>query len=231
MSHGDADSSRGEPPRVWCIVVAGGAGLRFGSRKQFADLGGRSVLQRSIDAATTASAGVVVVVPEDVSSVVEAEVTIAPGRQLVVVSGGDTRAGSVRAGLAAVPVTADLVMVHDAARPLATADLFTRVIGALEAGAVAVVPVVAVTDTIRHRDRGVVDRDQLLAVQTPQGFRAAALRDAHDSGSDATDDATLVEARGHEITFVDGEASNRKLTDPSDLSAAVAIINQLEERT
>ena len=89
-----------------------------------------------------------------------------------------------------------MVLVHDAARPLASADLFARVVDAVRHGADAVVPVVAVADTLRRRAGGVVDRDELVAVQTPQGFRAAALRDAHATGAEATDDASLVEAAG-----------------------------------
>jgi len=134
----------------------------------------------------------------------------------------------VRAGLAVVPASAQFVLVHDAARPLASPALFRRVVDALDEGAVAAVPAASVTDTIRNRNGGVVDRDQLLAVQTPQGFDAAILRAAHESGQDATDDATLVEQLGHAVQIVEGEAHNRKLTEPTDLISAAALIEHLE---
>lgn len=227
MSHGDADSQKVPRASVWSVVVAGGSGLRFGRRKQFVDLCGRSVLQRSVDTAATASDGVVVVVPED--AVAEQSLK-APGTSVVVAAGGSTRTESVRAGLDAVPDEARFVLVHDAARPLASPALFAAVCAALADGAHAVVPVVPITDTIRHRRGGTIDRSELLAVQTPQGFDAATLRRAHAGGVDATDDATLVEAQGFEVILVDGEPSNQKLTDPDDLITAEAMITILEER-
>ena len=219
---------------MWTVVVAGGSGLRFGSRKQFADLAGRSVLQRSIDAAASVSVGIVIVVPEDSCTAVAEEATTAGVATVHVVAGGDTRAESVRAGLAAVPETTAFILVHDAARPLASPSLFASVVAALvgpvpKQGAHAVIPVVPVADTIRHRQGGIVDRDQLLAVQTPQGFRATTLREAHRAEAEATDDATLVEALGHPIAFVDGERHNQKLTEPVDLIAARAMILEIEE--
>lgn len=220
MSHDNADSPRDFAKNVWTIVVAGGSGLRFGSRKQFADLAGRSVVQRSVDTAASVSAGVVVVLPADSveSTVVEST------SELLLVPGGNTRAESVRLGLNALPDNAELVLVHDAARPLASRELFTRVIDAVSSGARGVVPAVPVADTIRKASGGVVDRSQLLAVQTPQGFDLATLRTAHASNNDATDDATLVEALGHDIVIIEGEAQNNKLTEPSDLLAAASII-------
>lgn len=230
MSHGDADSPHRELDEVWTIVVAGGSGLRFGGRKQFADLLGRSVLQRSVDASASASAGVVVVVPMDAVDEVAGNTTTRPGCSLCVVAGGASRAESVRAGLSAVPERATTVLVHDAARPLASPELFTSICDAVAAGAAAAVPVIGVTDTIRHRTGEQVDRDALLAVQTPQGFSARALREAHRSGAEATDDATLVEALGETVVLVDGEAHNQKLTDPIDLVTASAVIDHLKER-
>jgi len=227
MSHGDADSPEVPRSQVWSIVVAGCSQLRYGSRKQFVDLGGRSVLQRSVDAAATASSGVVVVVPAD--AVADQSLT-APNTSVVVVAGGSTRTESVRAGLHVVPDVARHVLVHDAARPLASPTLFSAVCSALADGAFAVVPVVSVTDTIRWRQGGTVDCTELFAVQTPQGFDAATLRRAHSVGGDATDDATLVEALGFEVILVDGEPHNRKLTDPDDLATAEAMISILEER-
>ncbi len=215
---GPVDASD-ERTGVWTVVVAGGSGRRFGAAKQYEPIAGRRVLDRSVDAARSVSEAVVVVVPAvDVDE--ESERSAAD----VVVAGGPTRSDSVRAGLAAVPADAPVVLVHDAARPLASAALFRRVAGAVRAGAPGVVPAVAVVDTLRRLDGGVVDRSELAAVQTPQGFDAAVLRAAHAGGGDATDDAGLVEAAGWTITLVDGERHNLKVTDPSDLAIAEALL-------
>lgn len=208
------------------IVVAGGRGRRFGRPKQFDDLAGRSVLARSVEVAAAVSDRVVVVVPADAVAEVSASSSAAAAGgagEVVVVAGGDSRAASVRAGLAAAGA-AEVLVVHDAARPLATPALFGRVVDAVRGGAVAVVPAVPVTDTIRRRGGGVVDRDELLAVQTPQGFAAAVLRSAHAGGGEATDDATMVEQLGQPVTVVDGEVTNIKITHPRDLAVAAALL-------
>jgi 2-C-methyl-D-erythritol 4-phosphate cytidylyltransferase len=198
---------------VWTIVVGAGAGERFGSAKQYERIGDDRVIDIARAAAATCSDGVVVVVPS-------ADVGREHG-----VAGGDTRSVSVRNGLAAVPADADIICVHDAARPLATADLFRSVIDAVADGADGAVPGVRVTDTIKVIERDgehvtVVStpaRESLVAVQTPQAFRAAVLRAAHASGRDATDDAALVELVGGRVVVVPGDASNRKITDWDDL--------------
>jgi 2-C-methyl-D-erythritol 4-phosphate cytidylyltransferase len=197
------------PSVVWTIVVAAGAGQRFGRPKQFEMLGDRRVVDWSVDVARAASVGVVVVMP--------------PGHGGV--EGGATRSESVRNGLACIPDGADIVCVHDAARPFASSSLFTRVISAVEQGADAAVPALPVADTIKEIDAsGVVvrtpERDRLVAVQTPQAFRAATLRAAHEHGGDATDDACLVEAIGGRVVVVEGDPENRKLTVPDDLEWA-----------
>jgi 2-C-methyl-D-erythritol 4-phosphate cytidylyltransferase len=139
------------------------------------------------------------------------------------VEGGATRSKSVRNGLAAVPDDADVIVVHDAARPAAGVALFRAVIDAVRAGADAAFPGVPVTDTIKRVDGDVVvetiDRAALVAVQTPQAFSAAALRAAHAGGGEATDDAALVEQAGGRVVVVPGHAANRKLTTPDDLAA------------
>jgi 2-C-methyl-D-erythritol 4-phosphate cytidylyltransferase len=202
---------------VWVIVVAAGSASRFGRPKQYEPLGSRRVLDWSLDAARTVADGVVLVVaPEYVD-------TPEPAAD-VVVAGAATRSGSVRAGLAAVPADAGIVLVHDGARPLAGPDLFARVAAAVTEGVDAVVPTVAVTDTLRWRDGGPVHRDELLAVQTPQGFRAAALRDAHAAGGEATDDVSLVEAAGGKVVVVEGSPANLKITHPDDLVVAGALL-------
>jgi 2-C-methyl-D-erythritol 4-phosphate cytidylyltransferase len=198
---------------IWTIVVAGGTGRRFGGAKQFELLGEERVIDRSCAVARRASDGVIVVVPP------------ADAEREGAVAGGDTRSASVRAGLAAVPDAATIICVHDAARPLATAQLYRRVIDAVRGGADAAIPAVAVTDTIKVVDAdGVVmstpDRATLVAVQTPQAFRAAVLRAAHEGPSIATDDAALVEASGGRVVTVPGDDDNRKITRPGDLDWA-----------
>ncbi len=222
----DADLPPSTPPRrasgpVWVVVVAGGGGTRFGGAKQYAELLGRRVLDWSVgvaaEVADETAGGVVAVVPAG-----EVDEPI-PGATAAV-PGGATRAESVRAGLAAVPVDAGVILVHDAARPAASAALFRRVVDAVRAGAAGVVPAVAVTDSLRLRAGGAVDRDELVAVQTPQGFDAGALRDAHASGDEATDDATLVERAGATIVLVEGEETNIKLTHPQDRALLEAVL-------
>ena len=151
-------------------------------------------------------------------------VVTAGGRTVIVTAGGSTRSESVRAGIAEVPEEADVILVHDAARPLAGDALFADVTAAVVSGADGAVPAVPVTDTIRHAGNGPLDRSQLRAVQTPQAFRADVLRRAHASGGEATDDATLVEAAGGKVLLVDGEPDNIKITTPGDLQVAEALL-------
>ena len=202
---------------VWAIVVAAGSGSRFGAPKQFEPLGGRRVLDWSLDVARTVSEGVVLVLPS-------AEVAAGEPAADAVAAGGDSRSASVRAGLALVPGDAEVVVVHDGARPLAGPDLFAAVVAAVRAGADAAVPGVPLADTLRWRSGGVADRDGLVAVQTPQAFRAAALRRAHRDEPEATDDASLVEAAGGKVVVVDGSPLNLKITNPSDLTMAEALL-------
>lgn len=206
---------------VWCIVVAAGSGRRYGSAKQFETLLGERVVDRSV-ALAAGCGGVVAVVPAGPDG---RPATDVPGAD-VVVAGGATRSASVRAGLDAVPARAEVVLVHDAARPLATPALFGRVAAAVRDGAEAVVPAVAVVDTICDLDGQVVDRERLRAVQTPQGFAAATLRAAHEGGAEATDDAGLVRAIGARVVLVEGERSNLKITDPTDHVLAEALLRR-----
>jgi 2-C-methyl-D-erythritol 4-phosphate cytidylyltransferase len=208
--------------RVAAIVVAAGEGKRFGSRKQFAQLGDRTAADLSVALARTVAHQVVLVVPSDATD-------DAHGADVVVV-GGATRASSVRAGLSAVEAAADVVVIHDAARPLATRELFATVVDALvEGSADGAIPGVAIADTVKRvgADGSVgatVDRDGLVAVQTPQAFRASVLRRAHADHADATDDAALVEAIGGRVVVVPGERDNVKLTTPTDLDVARAVL-------
>ena len=197
---------------VAAVVVAGGRGLRFGGPKQFLPLGSSTVAAHAVTMARGVADVVVLVVPSDYAGSGE-------GADLVVV-GGESRSASVRAGLEAVPF-ADVVVIHDAARPQASAELFLRVVNAVLAGADAAIPGVVVTDTVKRVDGAVVletvARENLVTVQTPQAFRAEALRTAHQRGGDATDDAALVEATGGHVVWVAGEPDNIKITEPSDV--------------
>lgn len=201
---------------VWTIIVAAGNGARFGGQKQFMVLGDRRVIDWSRHVAASASNGVVLVVP--------AEAATAEGG----VAGGATRSESVRKGLAAVPSEATIICVHDAARPFASEHLYREVIRAVTAGADGAVPGLPVTDTIKqvNSDGVVIDtpeRSGLMAVQTPQAFRASVLRKAHEAGNEGTDDASLVERAGGKVVVVNGESINRKLTTPEDLEWARAM--------
>jgi 2-C-methyl-D-erythritol 4-phosphate cytidylyltransferase len=208
---------------VAAVVVAGGRGVRFGGPKQFSLLDDETIAARSVRASRSVAHFVALVVPQDYAGLGE-------GAD-VVVCGGDTRAASVRAGLQALPLC-DVVVVHDAARPLASADLFAAVVRAVESGADAAIPGLSVTDTVKRvvsRDGrsvvvGTVDRSDLVTVQTPQAFRRDILERAHAGLSEATDDAALVEAAGGTVVVVAGEIRNLKITEPSDLERIVAAL-------
>jgi 2-C-methyl-D-erythritol 4-phosphate cytidylyltransferase len=202
------------------IIVAAGTSSRFGRLKQFESLGGRQVLEWSVAAARSVAAGLVLVVPD--------EAGVAHHWADAVVCGGSTRAASVRAGLDAVPADAEVVVVHDAARPLAGTQLFHAVVDAIAPGVDAAVPGLPVTETVKQVDGdrvvSTLDRSQLVAVQTPQAFRAGPLRAAHQTGGEATDDAALVEDAGGTVVVVPGDPRNLKLTGPSDLVVAEALL-------
>lgn len=199
-------------------MVAAGSGTRFGKPKQFESLGAETVLDHAIAQALTVSDGVVVVLATD-------RLGLQLPNGCISVEGGATRSESVRAGLDAVPETAEIICVHDAARPLASEDLFWRVVESVRGGADGSVPGIAVNDTIKEVDNfGVVTRTvpraRIVAVQTPQAFAAQKLRAAHASGEEGTDDAELVERAGGKIVVVNGEITARKITMPDDLEWA-----------
>ena len=214
---------------MWAIVVAAGEGHRFGGAKQFQPLGDRVVIDWAVRGVARWCQGVVVVLPEarTVGEDAWSPPPVSSGRcggRVVVVAGGVLRSDSVRCGLSHTPADAEIVLVHDGARPLAADAVFMRVIQAVRDGADAAVPVIELTDTIRRRDGGTADRRELVAVQTPQAFRADVLRAAHVSGADATDDATLVEASGGTVTTVAGDSRNLKITEPHDLAVAEVLL-------
>lgn len=212
---------------VAAIVVAGGRGARFGGPKQFSTLGEISVAAHSVRATRCVADFVVLVVPDDYHGGGE-------GADVVVV-GGATRAASVRAGLSALP-ECDVVVVHDAARPLASSGLFDAVVAAVQSGADGAIPGLAVTDTVKRvtaregRDVvvGTLDRNELVTVQTPQAFRYEFLERAHATLDDATDDAALVEAAGGTVVIVAGETKNLKITEPADLARVAAALEENE---
>ncbi len=192
---------------IWGILLAAGRGTRFGRPKHNLGLHDVPLWQWAQRALVDGGVGELVVVG-DVDGAVP---------------GGDRRQDSVAAGLAQIPVEDGLVLVHDAARPLLTPDVVQRVIARLLVGDVAgVIPAVPVRDTIKRveRERVVetVERSDLIAVQTPQGFDIRTLRAAHAASAiEATDDAAMVESIGRSIAVVEGDPMNLKVTYPEDL--------------
>lgn len=199
--------------------MAAGSGARFGTFKQFEEVAGRRVVDWAVDSARSAADGVIAVLPATDSR---------PDLDVQVVVGGPTRSASVRAGLAATPADAEVIVIHDGARPAASTALFEAVIAAIRNGADAAIPGLPVTDTIKRVDGETVvetlDRETLVAAQTPQAFAAAVLRAAHEDGPEGTDDASLVEARGGRVVVVPGERTNLKITDRSDLEVVRVIL-------
>lgn len=202
-------------------------GVRLGENKPkaFVHVGGSPMLTRAVQGLIDSGSvdDVVVMVPAELVDETRALLpdSLVP---VHVVPGGAERTDSVRAGLAAAP-EATLVLVHDAARALTPPALITRVVEELRAGAQAVVPALPVTDTIKSVDAagavtGTPDRSDLRAIQTPQGFDAALLRAAYAVGTQATDDAGLVEMLGATVRTVPGDALAFKITTPLDLVLA-----------
>ncbi|AFR47514.1 2-C-methyl-D-erythritol 4-phosphate cytidylyltransferase [Gordonia sp. KTR9] len=209
---------------VCVIIPAAGSGTRLGEPvpKAFVDLGGRTIIERCVDNIPAAlGATVVVVVPADL---VDRAHALLP--DVIVVAGGAHRSDSVRAGIAAAG-DAGILLVHDAARPLTPARVFTDVVDAVRSGYPAVVPAIPVVDTLKQvvavpdgleRVTRTVDREELRAVQTPQGFTSDALRRAHaDASGLATDDAGLAEKCGIDVHLVPGDPLAMKITTPWDL--------------
>lgn len=205
---------------VWGLVLAAGSGARFGGVKQFAALGNQRLVDLSVRAAASTCDKIVVVLP--------------PGRPwdgprvTAAVEGGATRSASVRAGLAAVPSSADVVVVHDAAHPLATPELLHAVIAAVQGGADGAVPGVPLSDTVKRVRDGVVvetiPADGLVAAPTPHAFRAAILRAAHADAPEAADDTLLLERIGGKIAVVPGDPRNVHITTPADLDVAARLL-------
>lgn len=194
-------------------------------------VGGRTMLQRCVDSLLASGAVDEVVVVVGADQLERAATLVGPGA--TVVQGGAERTDSVRAGLAAVDA-ADWILVHDAARPLTPPDMIARIVAELRTGRGAVIPAVAVTDTIKSIDVhgdviGTPDRAGLRAVQTPQGFAADVLRRAYAAAGDiATDDAALVEQIGESVHVVEGDRLAFKITTTLDMTLAEAILSATE---
>jgi len=213
---------------VWAVLAAAGKGERLGSDrpKAFARLGGRPLLAESLERLDGSDwiDQIVIAAPpgwEEPSILVAEEIVATKVHSAV--TGGDTRSGSVRLALEAVPAEAGAVVVHDAARPLVPDEVIERVLAALGEGWDGVVPTLPLADTIKRIEgEQVVEtlaREQLAAVQTPQGFVADVLRDALAGDvSDATDCSSLVEARGGRVKAVLGDPRLVKVTDEKDLA-------------
>lgn len=219
-----------------CVIPAAGSGARFGGEtpKQFLPLGGVSVLRRSLLAASSAPeiGAIVVAAPSGLVGRASEEAR-GIAKVVAVVPGGATRVHSVANALEALPGEPEIVVVHDAARPMASTKLFSQVVEAARkhGGAIAGV---RVEDTVKRTapDGSVhetVSRDRLWRIQTPQAFRGELLKRAHREaqakGWEATDDAALVERAGGTVVVVEGDAMNFKITTPDDFALAERLLN------
>ena len=218
---------------LWGVLVAAGRGERFGHDrpKAFANLGGRPLLAASLERLERSEwvEAIVVAAPEEWEepTILLAE-ELGAGTVHAVVTGGATRADSVRAGVGEVPDDAAAILVHDAARPLLPEEVVERVVAGLAEGWDGVVPALPLADTVKRAEgeavAQTVDRTGLYAVQTPQVFLAEALRGALARGGDATDCAGLVEAAGGRVRLVEGDRRLLKVTTPADLAFAETLL-------
>ena len=213
--------------RSAAIIAAAGSGERFGADrpKAFVQLAGRTLLEHAFLSLSPVVDEIVIAAPAGW----EAEVSKIVGESAKVVRGGASRSESISNALEAISPDVEFVLVHDAARALASSDLARRVLDSLQGGEIAVIPTLPVIDTIKSITRDdyvslTPDRTYLRAVQTPQGFTRAILMRAHATGDEATDDATLVEALGERVKVIEGESQAMKITRAEDLKAAYHFI-------
>jgi 2-C-methyl-D-erythritol 4-phosphate cytidylyltransferase len=213
---------------TWAVLVAAGRGERLGGDrpKAFIGLGERVLLAESLERLEASEwiDAIVVVVPEEWEepAILLAE-ELNAGKVNSAVAGGATRADSVRAGVSEIPDDALITLVHDAARPLLSEEVIGRVLGGLGEDWDGVVAGVPLADTVKRVDQHgrvaeTVDRTGLYAIQTPQAFAVATLRDALLRGGDASDCAGLVEAAGGRVRVVEGDPRLVKITTASDLA-------------
>lgn len=218
------------------IIVAGGGGTRFGGgNKLLADMGGEAVIRRTLANLTTnvLDGNIIVVVP---GKLLETFKTVIDNAGIAIVAGGETRRDSVANGLAALPEAAEIVAIHDAARPLADGELLRRCVEAVEPG-IAAIAAHRVTDTVKRvgGDGMVVDtlnRDELWSIETPQVFtvndiKSAYSRVAADDRRPYTDDAAVAEAAGIKVRVVENLTPNIKITRPGDIELALALAASL----
>jgi 2-C-methyl-D-erythritol 4-phosphate cytidylyltransferase len=213
---------------TWAVLVAAGRGERLGDDrpKAFVRFGELPLLAESLrrlDESEWIDSVVLVAPPEWEEPAILLAEEVGASKVSACVAGGDTRTESVRAGVAEVPEDVAVILVHDAARPFVTDDVIGRVIGALGEGFDGAVPSLPVSDTVKRLRDGVVSetvsRDDLVTVQTPQGFVAPVLRDAL-RGGEGSDCASLVEANGGRVKAVAGDERLLKITTASDLERA-----------
>ena len=210
---------------VSAIIAAAGSGERFGAGypKALIQLGNQTLLEHAVGALAPVVNQIIISAPAGF----EKQISTLVGDGIIVVTGGATRTSSVRNALA--HVTSDYVLVHDAARALASTELATRVIGQLLEGQSAVIPGIGSIDTIKTIDpdgfvQSTPNRSSLRTVQTPQGFLTSLLREAHATNEEATDDASMVERQGVKVKVIEGEAQALKITTPADLVTAMSFL-------
>jgi 2-C-methyl-D-erythritol 4-phosphate cytidylyltransferase len=221
---------------VWAVIVAAGRGERLGldRPKAFANLRNRPLLAESLERLENSDwvDSIVVAAPPDWEepTILLAE-ELGCGKVVEAVTGGETRAESVRAALAKIPDDAAVILVHDAARPIVPEDVIERLLTSLNEGWDGAVPVLPLRDTVKRveGDRVVetVDRGGLALAQTPQAFVAAALRAAAAGNGEATDCSALVEAHGGTIKAVPGDPRLIKVTAPADLEAVERLLGDV----
>ena len=214
-------------PTSAAIIAGAGMGHRLGADipKALIQIDGVTLVARAFASLSTVVDEIVITAPAGYEEQFRAIV----GDSAKVITGGVLRSDSVNLALKSLSPTIKNVLVHDAARALATSDLASRVLSELEKGEAAVIPALNVIDTIKEVDRdGYVrntpDRSILKAIQTPQGFSVDVLKRAHEASQDATDDAALVEALGMKVKTIAGEARAMKITNPEDIATAVTLL-------
>ncbi len=220
------------PGHVAAIIAAAGSGLRFGADlpKALIQLGDRTLIEHAVAAISPAVDEIIVTAPASHLSQFQRLL----GDDVTVVVGGQTRSESIRAGLAAISDDVKYVLIHDAARALATTELTSRILSALQKGEAAVIPGVPQVDTIKNVDASgyVIStpiRADLRNIQTPQGFELTALKKAHATNGEGTDDAALVESAGFKVLVIAGEERALKITTPADLAIAYNFLGNNQE--
>jgi len=211
-------------PKVALLIPAAGSGERFGAPipKALVQLNGRTLIEHALLNLGPVATQIIVAAPAGY----EDKFREILGDAVTVVTGGSTRTKSVKIALESIAQDIEYVLVHDAARPLASGELGKRIIEALATGDVAVIPALTVTDTIKEVDASnyvfsTPNRERLRAVQTPQGFARETLVKAHMQNIEATDDGALVEAMRGKVKLIDGENRALKITNPEDLATAL----------